>query len=401
MMHILMLSWEYPPNLDGGLGAHVTALVPALAEQGVDLTLITPRFNGGAPFERIHDNAVVYRVDPPVTKLVNLFPDAQQTNLNLEQVAHSLWARDAGFDLIHAHDWLVSFAAKALKHLYKTPLIATIHATERGRGRGRIVGETSEAINGADYWLTYEAWRVITTSRAMAHEVREYFSLPSDKVLVIPNGVDAARFSPIPPATLAAFRSVWARPDEPIAFYVGRLQHEKGVHWLIEAADRLRGLGRRVRFVVAGRGTMEPFLKQRVSELGLDDWVTLAGRVPDSVRDELFRVADMAVFPSIYEPFGIVALEAMAAKCPVIVSDVGGLGAVVDGGVTGLKIPYDRPDILVDAILYVLDHPGEARDRAERAYEVVSRDYLWPGIARATMNLYEEIIAARRVLPWL
>src|SRR5581483_9354105 len=145
-MRILMLSWEYPPNLIGGLGAHVAELVPALAREGVELTLLTPRWKGGEPQVRLNGHAIVYRVEPPVLEPSNYHADAEQTNLVLEQAAHRLWEEGGGFELIHAHDWLVSFAAEALKKLYKVPLVATIHATERGRGRGRLDGEMSEAI---------------------------------------------------------------------------------------------------------------------------------------------------------------------------------------------------------------------------------------------------------------
>lgn len=399
-MRILMLSWEYPPNLVGGLGAHVAELVPALAEQGVDLTLVTPRWKGGAAVERINEHAVVYRVDPPVEVPSNYYADAQQTNLTLEYFAQTLWEQEGGFDLIHAHDWLVSFVAIALKKLHKVPLVATIHATERGRGGGQLGGEMSTAINGAEWWLSYEAWRVIATSHYMADEVHSYFELPSDKISVIPNGVNAARFEPYLQQDLTRFRSEWALPDEKIVFYVGRMQYEKGLHLLVEAAHTLLTHGKRVKFILAGKGTMLNPLSQRVAELGLGDHILLPGYIDDAVRDRLYCVADAAVFPSLYEPFGIVALEAMAAKCPVIVSDVGGLGEVVDNNITGIKIPSYSLNKLVEAIDYVLSHPQESKANAERAYAMVHHEYAWDHIARAKKALYQEIITARRNTVW-
>lgn len=399
-MRVLMLSWEYPPNLVGGLGSHVAALAPALAAQGVDLTIITPRWKGGERVERINEHAVVYRVDPPVESPGNLYADAQQTNINLELFVLELWERNGAYDLIHAHDWLVAPVAMALKQLYRVPLVATMHATERGRSRGQLEGDMSTAINGVEWWLTYEAWRVIAASHFMANEVRNYFELPLDKISIIPNGVDPLRFEGLTHTGTTEFRDQWALPDEKIVLYVGRVVYEKGVHLLVEAAHRLMSRGARVKFILAGKGSMLDSLRQRVAELGLQDRVLLPGYVSDRQRDRLYCVADVAVFPSLYEPFGIVALESMAAKCPVIVSDVGGLGEVVENEVTGIKIPPFNLEVLVDAIAYVLNNPASARARAELAAGIAERDYGWDKIARETKELYQEIIDARRNVVW-
>lgn len=399
-MQILMLSWEYPPNVVGGLGAHVAEIVPALAAQGVDVTLVTPRWKGGQSIERLNEHAIVYRVEPPVETPSNYYADAHQTNLILEQFVQRLWEQTGGFDLIHAHDWLVSFVAIALKKMHKVPLVATMHATERGRGGGYLHGEMSTAINGVEWWLTYEAWRVIATSRYMANEVRSYFELPPDKISIIPNGVDPTHFEPYLHRDLSDFRALWALPDEKIVFYVGRMQYEKGLHLLVEAAQRILERGERVKFILAGRGTMFAPLSEHVADLGLQDHIIFPGYVEDNVRDRLYCVANVAVFPSLYEPFGIVALEAMAAQCPVIVSNVGGLGEVVDNEITGIKIPSNHLDILADAIEHVLQHPQLARERADRAYQMVRHEYAWDLIARATKNLYQDIITARKNTKW-
>lgn len=399
-MRILMLSWEYPPHLIGGLGAHVAELVPALAAQGIDLTLVTPRWKGGDTTERINENALVYRVDPPVQAPGNYYADAQQTNLVLQEFAEELWEQGGGYDLIHAHDWLVSFAAEALKKRHKVPLVATMHATERGRGGGFIHGEMAEAINGAEWWLTYEAWHVITTSHYMAREMVTDFDLPPDKISVIPNGVNPARFDEWRMQDMTAFRDTWALPDEKIVFYIGRMEYEKGLHLLIEAAHRILARGVRAKFIFAGKGSMLGTLRQRVAELGIRDRVILPGYIEDVERDCLYAVADTAVFPSLYEPFGIVALEAMAAQCPVIVSDVGGLGEVVQDGVTGVKIPPYNLDFLADAIEYQLMNPARAGECAQRAYEAVCRDYAWDRIAQAKISLYNQIVRARAEIEW-
>lgn len=399
-MHILMFSWEYPPFLVGGMGTHVLELVNALAELKTQVTLLTPRWNDGAEIERIHENATIHRVVPPVAFPSNLFPDAQQTNLTLTDYAHQLLQDGARFDLIHAHDWSTSFAAQAIKKIFKLPLVATMHATERGRGRGHLVNEMSKAINGAEWWLTYEAWRVIATSRFMAEEVRAYFELPADKIVIIPNGVDAARFEDNAATDWRGLRDNWALPHEQIVFFIGRVQYEKGIHVLMDAAQHVLARAPHTKFIVAGTGALLPELRQYAEHLGVSDKVLLPGFISDEARDQLFRLADVSVFPSLYEPFGIVALEAMAARCPVIVSDVGGLGEVVDDGYTGIKVPPNNADALAQAILAALRDRAFAAKCAAQAYQVVSQEFSWARVARMTRELYQEIIETRVQLDW-
>ena len=407
-MRILMFSWEYPPYVVGGLGAHVAALAPALARAGVQVHVVTPRWKDGAREEIIGDKkprarsstAAIYRVDPPVAGLSNFFADVQQTNLNLEEQGQVLFDQLGGFDLIHAHDWLVAWAAASLKRLHKTPLLATVHATERGRGRGFLGGEMAQAINGTEWWLTYEAWRVIATSRFMADEVKAYFNVPPDKIDIVPNGVDAAPFDALGDVDLSAFRERWARADERIVFNVGRLVLEKGAPLIVEAAPRVLAQVPQAKFILAGTGSMSDHIKRRAQELGVADKVIVAGFISDAERDRLLRVADAAVFPSLYEPFGIVALEAMAAKCPVIVSDVGGLGEVVTHDVTGITVYPDNVESLAWGILRTLQDPVAANKRAARAYRLVKEDYSWDHIARQTIEVYERIVRERAKTDW-
>lgn len=393
-----MLSWEFLPHIVGGLGAHVSALAPALARQGVQVTIVTPRWNGGAPVEQVSSNLVVYRIDPPVQRMGNFFADVQQTNLNLEEVAHSIWgSADAegvnlGFDLIHAHDWLVGFAAEALKRLHKRPLIATIHATERGRGRGELRGEMAVSIDGVEWWLTYESVRIITASTFMAQEVKNYFRVPPDKVVVVPNGVNTEPFDVLDGVDLTEFRAQWALPEDKVIFYVGRIQAEKGVHLLVEAAPPILSKHPATKFILAGTGGLLDQLRLRALELNVAERVSLPGYVSDSTRDRLYKTSTAAVFPSLYEPFGIVALEAMAAECPVIVSDVGGLREVVQNGVTGTVVVPDHVDSLVHGIINTLDRPDLARIRSGNAYRLVKREYTWDHIAAHTIREYETAI---------
>lgn len=408
-MKILMLSWEYPPHSVGGLGKHVTELVPTLGANGVEVHLLTPRWAGGNEEESIAEvatnngtprHSMVYRVEPPRVDMPNFFEGARRTNVAIEEQARQLWAERGPFDVIHGHDWLVAFAGVALKHAFKVPLLATIHATEYGRGRGTVSGDLPRAINGVEWWLTYEAWRVICCSGFMANEVHTALNTPLDKVDVIPNGIDTTRFDVLEGQDLTDFRSGFAAPDEKIIFYVGRVVHEKGVHLLVDAIARLRAESVPVKLVVAGTGDYLNAIRQRANDIGVGPFCYVAGFIPDAVRDRLFKVADVAVFPSLYEPFGIVALEAMAARTPVVVSEVGGLSEVVHHAETGILVYPNDVDSIVWGVKHTLEHPDWARRRVESAYQMVVDQFNWSTIARQTRTVYERVIDERRHATW-
>jgi len=399
-MKVLMLSWEYPPHIVGGLGKHVTELLPALTSQGIQVILATPRWLGGAA-EEVVDGATILRVDPPPhSELTDFYTDAQRTNWLLQAKGNEVVTSRGPIDIIHAHDWLVAFAAIALKNDYKIPLLATIHATEYGRNRGYIGNGMSQSIHSTEWWLTYEAWRVITTSRFMAQEVMTIFRLPADKVDVIPNGVDTTRFDALNGQDHSEFRARFARPDERIILHVGRIVHEKGIGILIEAAPRVLAAAPSAKFIIAGTGGYLNEAKARAAALGISEKVFFLGFIPDEDRDRLFKVADVAVFPSLYEPFGIVALEAMAAKTPVVVSSVGGLAEVVEHNVTGLTVYPNDPESLAWGIIQTLQNPEWARARAANAYQRIRVEYNWATIAQRTIGVYERIVRERAMTNW-
>jgi len=397
-MQVLMMAWEYPPHIVGGLGRHVAEIAPALAQQGVELHLVTPRWAGGDPVEE-GPGLTVYRVDPSHAPFPNFYTGAWQTNLKLEEAATAL-CKGKGIQLIHNHDWLTVFSAAALKRTFSIPLVSTVHATELGRARGHLASNQQRAIHSAEWWLTFESWRVICCSHFMAHEVATYFNLPTDKIDVIPNGIKADRFARWDGVDLSVFRSEYALPWEQIVFYVGRIVHEKGLHVLLEAAPRVLVEHPSAKFVVAGTGYMLESLRNRAWQLGVGDKVLLAGFIPDDDRDRLFRVASCAVFPSLYEPFGIVALEAMAANAPVVVSLVGGLQEVVKHAETGITVYPDNPESLAWGINHTLARPDWAAQRAQNAYRTVLKEYNWNRIAGQTLDVYQRVLDERSSAKW-
>jgi len=397
-MDVLQLSWEYPPYTIGGLGRHVAELAPALAAHGAEVTVVTPRLRDGPEEEWPRPGLRVLRVPAPPMTGYDFPAYVAQVGRVLEQAAAEL-AGARRPDLIHAHDWLAAEAGIALKHRWRVPLVATIHATERGRGRGSLGGPGAATIDHTEWRLSYEAWRVIVCSQFMAGQIAADFATPPDKIDLVPNGV---RVRPDPfagPGERAAFRARFVDPGEALVFSVGRIVFEKGLHVLVDAWRQV-GAETRARLVIAGTGEYLEPLKARAAGLGLDGMVRLTGFLPDDDRDRLYHAADVAVFPSLYEPFGIVALEACAARCPVVVAATGGLAEVIDSGVTGLLIPPDDPRALADAVLACLHDPWSARARADHALQVVQARYAWEQVAAATHAVYRRVMADWAASAW-
>lgn len=398
-MYVLQLSWEYPPHIIGGLGRHVAELAPALAASGTQVAVITPLLRDGELDEVPCPGLRVLRVPPPQMVGYDFPAFVAETGHALERAALGLIGEGRRPDIIHAHDWLAAEAGIRLKHHWRVPLVATVHATERGRGRGSLGGPGAHTINEIEWRLSYEAWRVIVCSQFMAGELGESFSTPADKVDVVANGV---RITPDPFGSSAereAFRTRFVDPGEALVFSVGRVVFEKGLHVLVEAWHAL-GERAAARLVIAGTGEYLDALKARAAALGLDGRVIFTGFIDDADRDRLYHAADLAVFPSLYEPFGIVALEACAARCPVIVSAAGGLAEVIDPGVTGMVVPPGDERALADAVLACLRDPVAARARADSALRMVRARYTWERVAAETQAVYRRVTQEWHTSSW-
>jgi glycosyltransferase involved in cell wall biosynthesis len=394
-----MFSWEYPPHVVGGLGKHAAELLPPLGNlPDVELHLVTPRWAGGKPVERL-GQATIHRVDPPDLS-DDIYTSAWQANLRLEECARHLWQETGPFEIVHVHDWLVAFVGAAFKRSHKIPLLSTIHATEKGRGRGHLHGDQARAIHQVEWWLAYESWRIIACSDYMREEISSFFQCPHDKIDIVPNGVETTRFDLLDGQDFGHFRNMYALPFEQIVFSVGRVVSEKGLHVLLQALPLILAQQPSAKIVIAGKGPELEALRSLAWELGVGEKVLLTGFIADEDRDRLFKIADCAVFPSLYEPFGIVALEAMAARCPVVVSEVGGLQDVVQHARTGITVYPDDARSLAWGIVHTLQHPGWASARVKHAYHTVREEYNWERIARMTADIYRRIIAERKITAW-
>ncbi len=388
-MRVLMLSWEYPPVLVGGLGRHVHALATTLAAAGHDVTVVT-RHVPGALREEYAEGVRIIRApdDPPhfETGGGNLLGWTMAFNHTLTRAALRA-ARTSGYDVVHAHDWLVAHAAVTVRDHLDIPLVATVHATESGRHQGWLPHGHNRTIDDIERWLCAEAVRVIVCSEYMRAEVGRLFDVPADRTDVVFNGVDVLRWYARPRAVAAARRE-FAAAGAPLITYAGRLVYEKGVQHLLAAVPQLRDRHPGLRVVIAGDG---PYRADLEAQAGDD--VTFAGFLGGHDLTALMGASDCYVVPSIYEPFGMVALEAAAAGTPVAVADTGGLAEIVDHGVTGVKFPSQDPAALAAAVSAVLGDREYARTLARRARRRVREEFTWPQIAAQTVAVYEAAAA--------
>ncbi len=388
-MKILMLTWEYPPRIVGGIARVVHDLSKRLIKDGHEVTVVTYRDNAGVP-EYENDKGVnVYRVDNYMIHPNNFIDWIMQLNFNLIAKATETINKESGFDVIHAHDWLVTYAAKSLKNAYDIPIVATIHATEAGRNSG-IHDDTQRYINDTEWLLTYEATEVIVNSNFMKNDLQRLFGLPYDKINVIPNGINLNNFTGI--ERDYEFRRQYAMDNEKIILYVGRLVYEKGIQHLIAAMPKILSNYHDAKLVIAGKGGMIDELKAETSSLGLDNKVYFTGYMDSKKVQKMYKCADVAVFPSTYEPFGIVALEAMLAGVPTVVSDVGGLDEIVTHGVDGMKSYAGNSNSIADSVTALLYDHQLATNISKKARQKVKEQFNWEKIAQDTHFTYEKAI---------
>jgi glycogen synthase len=387
-LKILMLTWEYPPNVVGGLSRHVYGLSVHLAEQGHEVHVVTAG-NGGLSSYEVMNGVHVHRVTP-----LNNHDDhflSWIAGLNLAMSFKSeIIAEDIKFDIVHAHDWLVGTAAITLKEILSIPLLSTIHATEHGRNNG-IYTDMQRFIHEKELQLITESDQVIVCSNYMREELLANFHLSDKKMTIIPNGIEQSDVV-VAPNEIYPFIK-----NRKYIFSVGRIVKEKGFETLIEAAQAAKDKGQDIYFVIAGKGPMLERYRKMVTEKQLDHYIAFIGYVTDEQRNALLVNSEIAVFPSLYEPFGIVALEAMILGKPTIVSETGGLKGIVMDRQTGLLMVPGDPESLLHNIDFLLQDPQTAKDIGIKGMKIVKSLYGWKRIASQTVNVMGDTLLNKRV----
>ncbi|MCV7257295.1 glycosyltransferase family 4 protein [Mycobacterium shimoidei] len=388
-MKILMVSWEYPPVVVGGLGRHVHHLSTALAAAGHEVVVLSRRPSDTDPSTHPSCDEVREGV-----RVVAAAHDPHEFNFADDMMAWTLamghamiragLALDFTPDVVHAHDWLVAHPAIALSEFYDVPMVSTIHATEAGRHSGWISGRLSRQVHAIESWLVRESDSLITCSASMRDEITELFGPGLAEITVIRNGIDAARWP---------FAARQTRTGPPDLLYVGRLEYEKGVHEAIAALPRIRRAHPGATLTIAGDGTQQDWLVAQARKHRVVRATKFVGHLDHAELLAALHRADVVVLPSHYEPFGIVALEAAAAGTPLVTSNIGGLGEAVIDGQTGMSCPPRDVAALAKAVCAVLDDPAAAQTRAHAARERLTADFDWHTVADETAQVY---LAAKR-----
>ena len=404
-MKIAILTNEYPPNIYGGAGVHVENLTRELATidngahsievlcfgsqcvnaPGLKVTGIDPAFTFGFREPRLEKLAGV------------LLRDIQMAGALNEA------------DIIHCHTWYTHLAGLLLKQLTGSPLVLTTHSLEPQR-------PWKEEQLGPGYrvscWIEKTAYQnadgVIAVSGAMKTDVQDLYGISPERVRVIYNGIDPKRYAPDPDKSVLAARGI--DPEKPFVLFVGRITRQKGIIHLVNAIRHIRPGA--VAVLCAGAPDTPEIgseMERRVEEAQKDSdrqIVWIPEFLPKSEIIKLYSLASVFVCPSVYEPFGLINVEAMACGTPVVGSAVGGIPEIVIDGQTGLLVRFDpksetdpEPKVpeafsrsLAESINRLLDEPEIAREMGKRGHRRAKEVFSWKSVARQTIEFYRELV---------
>lgn len=384
---ILMLSWEYPPHIIGGLARHVHALSTKLAKSNQQIHVLTSKPYDSQEYEK-QGTVHIHRVNP----INDQDPDflSWMAGLNLAVIEEALnIAKHIEFDVVHTHDWMTGPAADFISRTLDIPLIATIHGTEFGRNKG-IFTELQQFISRKENELCHSADEIIVCSDFMKAEVISLFKVPNNKITVIPNGALSEKVEEQDFAIEELYPFISGKK---LVFSIGRIVKEKGFQTLIEAAVLLKHKAADLCFVVAGNGPLLDGYREKVVEMGLDGFVNFIGFVNEEIRSNLMKRADVAVFSSSYEPFGLAAAEAISTGVPTIVAKTGGLQTLIEDFQTGFYMEPGNEESLVHIINWILENEARAEEIGRNGMISVHEKFSWERNAKSTDTLYIRAIS--------
>ena len=376
-----MFTWEFPPNIYGGAGVHAKYIARSLAKLiDVEVRTVaegrTPRIRG------LHVRR--YRpslegLDTPDPRVVKAF---EVLSFNLNMVSDPIRS-----DIVHTHTWYTNFAGALAKRTYGCKLVATVHSLEPLRPWKR---EQLGAGYDLSSWMEREGIEacdaIVAVSGDMRRDILKSYDVPADRVTVIHNGVDTEKYHPRDgSASIAKFGI-----REPFVFFVGRLTRQKGVFDLIDAMD---GIPEGTTLVLATGKPDTPGIEEELRRVlgGMRNVVWIREMLGDPDLVNLYNEAAVFACPSVYEPFGIINLEAMACETPVVASRVGGIREVVVDDETGFLVPPGDPVRLGRAITKVLEDPALARRLGKAGRRRVLSQFTWDRIAQKTLRLYRSL----------
>jgi len=413
MLRIAMLSYHTCPLATlggkdtGGMNVYVRDLTRELGRMGIHVDVFTRSQDEHVPHV-LHDlgygNRVVHvtagpEVPAPKRELPEYIPQF------VEGVKAFAAEKGIHYDLIHSHYWMSGLAAESLKQAWDVPVVHMFHTL--GEMKNRIARteaerETPERIAGEKRVLSI-ADRIIVATLAEHSQLRFLYKANNNKLVIIPPGVDTCHFYPIPADEAKQF--IGLKPDDRMVLFVGRIEALKGVDTLIRAMSclKVKDMHRPVHLAIIGgepdvnarEMSMEMARLQKLcDELCLGQMVVFLGKRGQDTLPYYYSAAEVLVMPSLYESFGMVALEAMACGTPVIASEVGGLGFLVQDGETGFTIPDGEPDKLCEKLsLLLTDH--ELRESMGRHAADYACSYDWERIAKQIVDVYDGLIKVK------
>lgn len=403
-MRIGILTNEYPPNVYGGAGVHVEYLTRELAalEEGQHFVRVLCFGDQAVRTPTLVVDGVQSPVRIPAQdpRHVKLF-DTMLQNLLMSGMAVDL-------DVVHCHTWYSHFAGCLVKHLQGVPLVLTTHSLEPHRPwKVEQLGSAYHASSWIERTAYQNADGIVAVSQSMKRDVESLYGVPAAKIRVIHNGIDLQQYRPRPDPAVLAVHGI--RPDLPFVLFVGRITRQKGIIHLVNAIQHIRA---GVQIVLCAGAPDTPEIAKEMTDAverararSGHEIVWIREMLPKEQVITLYTHAAIFVCPSVYEPFGIINLEAMACETPVVASAVGGIPEVVEHGETGLLVPPEaisatevepkHPEQfsrdLAAAVNVLLDDEGLRQAMGERSRARVEREFSWTSIARQTLEFYKEL----------
>ncbi|MCW4019528.1 MAG: glycosyltransferase family 4 protein [Candidatus Bathyarchaeota archaeon] len=412
-MRIGFFVWEYPPALVGGLGTYAEYVTQEYVDIGHDVSVFTLN-PGNLKTREILRGVEVHR--PLIADASNVFPffvvdDLKKWGTNIRlfndifiynilsatKFLNGLIKKEKyNFDVVCVHDWLSSIAGLVVKNETNIPVVFHAHSTEWGRSSG----QGSDVVSHFENAMAQKADRIITVSYAMQRDLIQH-GWPQNKLSMVWNGVDAERYDPskINQDDVKRIRDMYGVPqDWSMLLYVGRLTWVKGVRNILQALPTVLKEFPNTKLVILGKGEEQRDIVETAERLNIKNNVVYRfDFVPESERILHYAAADICVFPSTYEPFGIVSLEAMSMEKPVVVGARGVVGfreQVISTGPDqcGMHINGEDPADIAWGIKETLRHPEKARNWGENGRKRVLEFFTWRKVADETLKIYESLL---------
>ena len=412
-MRIGFFVWEYPPQTVGGLGTYAEYITQEFVDIGHDVSVFTLN-RGDSKTRDVFKGVEIHR--PLIADASNVFPffvtdDLKKWGTNIKlfndifiynilsatKFLNGLIKKERyTFDIVCVHDWLSSIAGLVIKNELKIPVVFHTHSTEWGRAGG----SGSEVVSHLENAMAQSADRIVTVSHAMQEDLVRH-GWPTGKISVVWNGVDPDKYNPrkYEKDEVMTIRERYGiPPDWNMLLFVGRLTWVKSVRNLLVAMPSILREYPNTKIVILGKGEQQRDIEETAERLGIRDKVVYRfDFIPEYERILHYAAADLCVFPSVYEPFGIVSLEAMAMEKPIVVGARGTVGfreQVVNSGTdqNGIHINGEDASDIAWGIKEVLRNPEKARNWGENGRKRALEFFTWRKVAQETLDIYESLL---------